>query len=305
MMVVKSYLAALEKTQVVLWITVGGVGLNAVLNYALIFGHWGAPAMGIQGAAIASLLVNLVMFLGVAFYAAKTAPEHALFHRLWRLDWDVFGAVARMGVPVGLTSLAESGLFAASTIMMGWLGTVPLAAHGIAMQLTAATFMIHLGLSNAATIRAGNALGRRDEVHLRRGAWAVTGVAMVVVAATIYAFLMHPHALIGLFLDSNEGDRALILQAGATLLAVAALFQLVDSVQAMALGLLRGVHDAGAPMVIAGVSYWMIGIPAAYYMGFVLQWQGVGVWLGLVVGLAVAAGLLMARFWIWSCKIEA
>ena len=85
---------------------------------------------------------------------------------------------------------------------------------------------------------------------------------------------------------------------------MAALFQLVDSVQAMALGLLRGVHDAGAPMVIAGVSYWMIGIPAAYYMGFVLQWQGVGVWLGLVVGLAVAAGLLMARFWIWSCKIE-
>ena len=159
MMVVKSYLAALEKTQVVLWITVAGVGLNAFLNYALIFGHWGVPAMGIQGAAIASLLVNLVMFFGVAFYAAKTAPEHALFHRLWRLDWDVFGAVARMGVPVGLTSLAESGLFAASTIMMGWLGTVPLAAHGIAMQLTAATFMIHLGLSNAATIRAGNALG--------------------------------------------------------------------------------------------------------------------------------------------------
>ena len=304
MMVVKSYLAALEKTQVVLWITVGGVGLNAVLNYALIFGHWGAPAMGIQGAAVASLLVNLGLFFGVVFYASKTSAEHALFHRLWRLDWDVFGAVARMGVPVGLTSLAESGLFAASTIMMGWLGTVPLAAHGIAIQLTAATFMIHLGLSNAATIRAGNALGRRDEGHLRRGAWAVTAVAMAVVAVTIYAFLAHPHTLIGLFLDVNDGDRDLILQTGATLLAVAALFQLVDSVQAMALGLLRGVHDAGAPMVIAGVSYWMIGIPAAYYMGFVLQWQGVGVWMGLVVGLAVAAGLLMARFWIWSCKIE-
>ena len=304
MMVVKSYLAALEKTQVVLWITLACVGLNGVLNYALIFGHWGAPALGIQGAAIASLLVNFALFFGVAIYAAKTVAEHALFHRLWRLDWDVFGAVARLGVPIGVTSLAETGLFAASAIMMGWLGTVPLAAHGIAMQLTSATFMIHLGLSNTATIRAGNALGRRDEAHLRRGAWAVTWVALAVVAGTVYAFLAHPRALIELFLDAGESNRDRIVQTGTMLLGVAALFQLVDSVQAMALGLLRGVHDAGAPMVIAAVSYWVIGIPAAYYMGFVLQWHGVGVWLGLVVGLAVAAGLLMARFWWWSCKIE-
>ncbi|MDG2404530.1 MAG: MATE family efflux transporter [Paracoccaceae bacterium] len=305
MMVVKSYLAGLEKTQAVLWIIVAGVGLNIVLNYAFIFGHWGAPELGIQGAGVASLIVNLTLFMGVVLYAAKTSPKYVLFHRLWKLDWDVFGLVARMGVPIAVTSLAETGLFAASAIMMGWLGTVPLAAHGIAQQLTAATFMIHLGLSNTATIRAGTAMGRQDQAHLLRGARAVIAVAMVVVALTVYVFLAYPHALIGLFLDAGEMNRDLILQTGTTLLAVAALFQLVDSGQVMALGLLRGVQDAGTPMVIAAVSYWMIGIPAAYYMGFVLHWQGAGIWLGLVVGLAIAAMLLMARFWLWSCRIAA
>jgi MATE family multidrug resistance protein len=247
----------------------------------------------------------LMLFFGVVLYAANNTPEYALFHRLWKLDWDVFGTVARMGVPIGVTSLAESGLFAASAIMMGWLGTVPLAAHGIALQLTAATFMVHLGLSNTATIRAGTAMGRQDEAHLLRGAWAVTAMATAVVVVTVYVFLAYPHALIRLFLDADEVNRDLILQTGTTLLAVAALFQLVDSGQVMALGLLRGVLEVGAPMVIAAVSYWMIGIPAAYYMGFVLHWQGPGIWLGLVVGLAVAAVLLMARFWLWSCRIKA
>jgi MATE family multidrug resistance protein len=305
MMVVKSYLAGLEKTQAVLWIIVAGVGLNIALNYAFIFGNWGAPELGIQGAGLASLIVNSMLFFGVVLYATNAAPEYALFLRLWKLDWDVFGTVARMGVPIGVTSLAESGLFAASAIMMGWLGTVPLAAHGIALQLTAATFMVHLGLSNTATIRAGTAMGRQDEAHLLRGAWAVTALAMAVVVVTVYVFLAYPHVLIGLFLDAGEVNRNLIVQTGTTLLAVAALFQLVDSGQVMALGLLRGVHDAGAPMVIAAVSYWMIGIPVAYYMGFVLQWQGPGIWLGLVVGLAVAAVLLISRFWLWSCRIKA
>ena len=169
MMVVKSYLAGLKKTQAVLWIIVAGVGLNIVLNYAFIFGNWGAPELGIQGAGVASLIVNLMLFFGVVLYAANNTPEYALFHRLWKLDWDVFGTVARMGGPIGVTGLAESGLFAASAIMMGWLGTVPLAAHGIALQLTAATFMVHLGLSNTATIRAGTAMGRQDEAHLLVG----------------------------------------------------------------------------------------------------------------------------------------
>jgi len=168
-MVLKSYLSALERAQVVLWVTVAAVVVNIVVNYALIFGNWGAPEMGIKGAAIASLVVQAVSALGLGIYAAVVTPEHALFARVWRPDWEAFRAVFRLGWPIGITNLAEVGLFAASSLMMGWLGTLQLAAHGIALQVTSAMFMVHLGLSNAATVRAGRALGRGDLHGLRRG----------------------------------------------------------------------------------------------------------------------------------------
>ncbi|WP_243612104.1 MATE family efflux transporter [Shimia aestuarii] len=296
-MVLKSYLAALERTRVVFWVTVGAAVFNAVINYALIFGNWGAPELGLRGAAIASLGVQAVSLLGIALYAACALPEHDLFARLWRPDWDAFAHVFRLGVPIGVTNLAEVGLFAASSVMMGWLGTVALAAHGIALQLASVSFMVHLGLSNAATVRAGNALGRRDADHLARGAWIVIALSMGVAVATVAVFLTVPDVLLGLFLAPEDPDRSLIIATGVMLLMMAALFQVVDAAQVMALGLLRGVKDTRAPMIIATVSYWIVGAPFAYVFGFVLGWEGPGVWFGLVMGLSVAAVLLMLRFW--------
>ena len=296
-MVLKSYLAALERTRVVFWVTVAAVGVNALINYALIFGHWGAPELGLRGAAIASLGVQSVSVLGIGLYAARALPEHDLFARLWRPDWEAFAHVFRLGVPIGLTNLAEVGLFAASSVMMGWLGTVALAAHGIALQLASVTFMVHLGLSNAATVRAGNALGRRDAEHLARGAWIVISLSMMVAVSTVVAFLLYPEPLLGLFLAPEDPDRVMIITTGVALLTMAALFQVVDGAQVMALGLLRGVKDTRAPMIIAAVSYWGIGAPCAYVFGFWLGWNGPGVWFGLVMGLSVAAVLLMLRFW--------
>ena len=296
-MVLKSYLAALERTRVVFWVTVAAVGVNALINYALIFGHWGAPELGLRGAAIASLGVQSVSVLGIGLYAARALPEHDLFARLWRPDWEAFAHVFRLGVPIGLTNLAEVGLFAASSVMMGWLGTVALAAHGIALQLASVTFMVHLGLSNAATVRAGNALGRRDAEHLARGAWIVISLSMMVAVSTVVVFLLYPEPLLGLFLAPEDPDRVIIITTGVALLTMAALFQVVDGAQVMALGLLRGVKDTRAPMIIAAVSYWGIGAPCAYVFGFWLGWNGPGVWFGLVMGLSVAAVLLMLRFW--------
>ena len=217
--------------------------------------------------------------------------------RFWRPDWEMLGSVFRLGVPIGLTNLSEVSLFAASTMMMGWFGTIPLAAHGITLQLTSATFMVHVGLSNAATIRAGNAFGRRDRAHMGKGAIVVTMMSLVTAALTIFCFLVWPEPLLSLFMDNADPDRPEILRIGAGLLAVAALFQLVDGAQVIALGLLRGVQDTAVPMVIAALSYWAVGIPVSYLMGFVWEWQGVGVWLGLVCGLACAGILLMWRFW--------
>ncbi|MDX1742467.1 MAG: MATE family efflux transporter [Ruegeria sp.] len=301
-MVLKSYLAALERTQIVLWITVTAAVVNAVTNYALIFGNWGAPELGVMGAAIASVLTQIVSLIFVVIYAVRVLPEHNLFQRFWRPDWEMFVSVLRLGVPIGLTTLAEVSLFAMSAIMMGWLGQVPLAAHGIALNLASATFMVHLGLSNAATIRAGNALGRRDRAHMEKGAIAVIGMSLVMSVLTVILFLTCAEPLISLFMEPDDPLRPQILAIGTGLLAMAALFQLVDGAQVIALGLLRGLQDAKIPMVMAGLSYWVVGIPASYYFGFVQGMNGIGVWLGLVLGLACAAVMLMARFWLRSVR---
>lgn len=296
-MVMRSYLSALERAQVVLWVTFGAVGLNAVINYTLIFGHWGMPEMGIRGAAVATLAVNIVSFGLLALYAAVKTPEHALFVRFWRSDREAFGRIFRLGWPIGIANLAEVGLFAASSMMMGWLGTMQLAAHGIALQISAITFMVHLGLSNVATVRAGRALGRKSAADLRLGARIVMMMSMGVAAVALIVFLTMPEVLMSLFLSPDDPKRGTVIGVGVGLLAAAGLFQLVDAAQVIAIGLLRGVQDTRRPMLIAAVSYWGIGVPVSYGLGFGLGWGGVGVWIGLAIGLAAAAILLSIRFW--------
>lgn len=301
-MVLKSYLAALERTQVVLWITVLAALINGLVNYALIFGNWGAPEMGIQGAAVASIATQGVSLIAVAGYALWVLPEHEILKNFYRPDWEMFFRVFKLGMPIGLTNLSEVSLFAASSMMMGWLGTVALAAHGVAITLSGLTFMVHLGLSSAATIRAGNAYGRGDRAHMARGAVVVTLTSLVIALFGIAVFLWIPEQLISLFLDPADPNRPEILLVGAGLLAMAALFQLGDGMQIIALGLLRGVQDTNWPMVLAALSYWGFGASSSYFFGFVLDWGGMGIWLGLVLGLFAASIFLMLRFWLHSIK---
>jgi len=302
-MVLKSYLAALERTQVVLWVTLIAMVVNGFSNYALIFGNWGAPELGLRGSAIASLGVQILSLLVIAGYVLRALPQQQIFARLWKPDWEAFFLVGRLGVPIGFTILAEVGLVATSTLMMGWLGTIQLAAHGVALQLASLTFMIHLGLSNAATVRAGNALGRKDPDHLMRGAKLVIVMSILVALLTIVVFVSVPEPLISVFLDKDEPDRAEIMKIGALLLLMAGIFQLVDAAQVMALGLLRGLRDTKVPMSFAVFSYWVIGVPCSYLLGFVFQFEGAGVWGGLVIGLAVAAILMTERFFRLGPKL--
>lgn len=298
-MVLKSYLSALERTQVVLWITVAAVPLNAAINWALIFGNWGAPELGVRGAAIATLVIQVASLVFLCAYAAllPALRRYQLFLRFWRPDWGAFRAVFRLGWPMGLTGLAESGLFQASALMMGWIGTVELAAHGIALEITALTFMVHVGLSNAVTVRTGRFEGARNYPAMRLGAKVAIGLSLAFAGVTMVIFLGVPEPMISLFIDPEEPARAQILMVGTTLLACAALFQMADSMQVMALGLLAGMQDTRVPMIYAAISYWLIGIPASYVLAFPLGFGAVGLWLGLVIGLACAAVSLMARFW--------
>ncbi len=296
-MVIKSYLSAQECTQVVFVVTVLGAVVNIGLNYLLIFGNYGAPELGIRGAAIASTIVQTLSFPALWAYAAWKFPERQLLARIWRPDTAALAQVFRLGWTIGLTNFAEVGLFTASAVLIGWIGTIELAAHGIALQWASLFFMVHLGLANVATIRAGRALGRRDRVGLRRGGVVVTAIALAAAGAIVLLFLLLPGQMISLFLDSDEPARDQIITLGITLLALAALFQVADGMQAIALGLLRGVQDATVPMILAGISYWGVGMTAGYVLAFPMGYGAAGVWMGLVFGLSVAAILLGWRFW--------
>lgn len=295
-MVFKSFLAALEHTRVVFWITVAAAIANAIANYALIFGNWGAPELGIRGAAVASLVAHGCSLIGVVAYARLRLPHYSLWRRFWRPDVEMLREVFALGWPIGLTTLAEVGLFAATAILIGWIGPAPLAAHGIALQLSGLTFMVHLGLANVATVRAGQARGRGDTELLMRDAHMLFALSLATVVLTVIAFVTIPEVLIGVFLSPDDPQRAEIIAIGVLLLLVAALFQLVDAMQVISLGILRGLHDTRAPMIIAGLSYWGLGLPAAYILGFPAGFGFVGVWFGLVIGLGMAAILLMHRF---------
>ena len=296
-MVIKNYLAALERTQFVLWLTVATALLNVVLNYMLVFGNWGAPELGVRGAAIASVAIVTLSLPVLVIYAKAVMPEHVLFQRIWAVDRGALVQVFRLGWPIGLTNLAETGLFTAAAILVGWIGTHELAAHGIALQWASLTFVVHLGLSNAATVRAGRAIGRQDMVRLKRGGVMVTAMSLGFGFIIVAIFLAWPEALIGVFIDSTDPARDQIIAVGVALLMMAALFQIADAIQVIALGLLRGAQDTRMPMVFAWISYWVIGLPASYVMGFVWDYGAVGVWMGLVFGLSVAAVLLNVRFW--------
>lgn len=303
--VLRSYFSALERMQVVLWVTIITAVLNGLLNYALIFGNWGAPELGITGAAISSLLLQTAGFVALVIYAMRVTPEHALFQRLWRPDWEALAKIFSLGWPIGITMLAEVGLFMAAAVMMGWVGTVALAAHGIAIQLASVAFLVHLGLANAATIRAGQAFGRGNEAALRRGALVTMAISAGFAAITVALFLSVPEFLLGLFLDPADPLRPAVLAVGVGLIAVAALFQVADAGQVLALALLRGVQDTRVPMIYASFSYWVVGLPLSYVLGFVLGYGGAGIWMGLVVGLSLAWITMSLRFWRGAVRIGA
>lgn len=302
--VMRSYLGALEKTSIQLWITLIGLVVNAAVNYVLIFGAFGAPELGIAGAAIASTLVNTLQMVILILYTRAISTNSDIFARLWKLDQEALSRVFRLGLPIGLTAFAEGGLFTGSSIMMGWIGEIELAAHGIALQLTALMFMFHVGMSEAATIRASRHFGAGDALALRRGAQMAYAVSLIFGVLVVMCFLSFPTPLVEMFLDPDDPARDAVLSLGVVLLILSALFQFVDSIQIVSLAVLRGVQDTRVPMWLACISYWLVGIPISYVFAFLFGWGPEGLWLGLTVGLGSAAVLLAGRFWTRSVKIS-
>ena len=296
--VLRSYLSVVEMAGVVLLVTLLAAGLNALLNYAFIFGNWGMPALGIRGAAIATLgssILSAVVL--VAFAAWKPAlKKYELFVRWWRSDWPAFMQVLRLGWPISMALVAEISLFAFASIMVGWFGIIALAAHGIVLQIISVAFMIPLGLSQVGTIRIGLAKGQGKPEEIAAAGKAIYIIGAVISGATIVVLVFSPRLLVNAFLGSGAEDADQVLAYAIPFLAIAAAFQLVDSLQVLSGGLLRGLSDTRVPMQIAIFAYWVVGVPLAFGLSQYTSLAANGVWIGLALGLGVAAVLATRRY---------
>lgn len=296
----RNFVAALERPRVILWLSLMGIGLNALLSWSLMFGHFGLPALGLVGGGFGSTLTWMIIcgsLIAITFRHKRFRRFH-VFGRFWRFDPERTLEMVRLGWPIGLTLALEMGVFALAAYFMGWIGAPAVAAHAVALQLAALTFMVPLGLGQAVTVRVGLALGRRDEVGITRAGWTawVLGVGfMGSMALVMWSF---PHQLVALFL-TDVPKNAIVIGLAVSFLRVAAAFQLFDGAQVIGAGMLRGLHDTRWPLLFALVGYWVVGLGIGSWLAFGADWKGVGIWIGLATGLASVAALMLAR---WSMR---
>jgi multidrug resistance protein, MATE family len=293
----RNFVSALERPRVVLWLSLGGIGLNALLSWSLIFGHFGLPALGLPGGGLGSTLTWLILCgaLVIVVSLERRFRRFHLFGRFWRFDRERTLSLARLGWPIGATMALEMGVFALAAYFMGWLGAPAVAAHAVALQLAALTFMVPLGLGQAATVRVGVALGRGDEAGVKRAGWTswVVGVAFMGTMALVMWSI--PRPLVTLFL-ADVPQNAITIALAVSFIRVAAAFQLVDGAQVIGAGMLRGLHDTRWPLLFALVGYWVVGLGIGSWLAFAADWKGLGIWIGLASGLAAVAALMLARW---------
>ncbi|RJY09754.1 MATE family efflux transporter [Aurantiacibacter aquimixticola] len=299
--VLRNYVSTLGRPLFATFITALGIGVNALANYAFIFGNLGAPALGLPGAAVATLITSLAI---LAMYAAAIRLDPRL-HRyrimgfFWRADWPRFMDILRIGTPIAITVLAEAGVFGAAAFLMGRVGGLELAAHTLALNLAAFAFQVPFGVGQAATIRVGYFFGARDPLGMGRAGWTSIVMGSGFMVVTALAMVLAPEALLSVYIDPADPANAQLVAAATGFLLIAAAFQLSDGIQAVAAGALRGLTDTRVPMWIAIFSYWLPGFGLAAGLGLGTAMGGRGVWIGLATGLTVAAALLLQR---WNAR---
>jgi MATE family multidrug resistance protein len=296
--VLRSFITTLERPGWATVVAFVAVGVNLLGNWALVFGHLGSPALGIVGSGIATSIASLMMFVGMVLVVSldRRFKRYRLFGRFWRADWPRFRQLMRLGIPIAAMMAFETTLFNAAAFLMGIIGAASLAAYAIVIQLCSISFMVPLGVNQAATVRVGIAYGAGDAAGVSRAGWAAYGVGVGFMGLSALVMITVPHLLIGLFIDVHNIANAEVVAIAATFLIFAALFQIVDGAQAVGAGMLRGLHDTGVPMIIAAIGYWGVGMPLGALLAFHYGMAGAGIWIGLSAGLAVVAVLLL---WRW------
>jgi MATE family multidrug resistance protein len=302
--VLRSFLSALERPLWALVIGIAAVPLNVALAWWMMFGGFGVPPLGLVGTGIATSLANLFLFGGLAVVVVldRRFRRYALFGRLWRVDLPRLRKLLRIGLPIGATLLFEVSLFNAATFVMGLFGAQPLAAHFIALQIATMSFMIPLGLAQAATVRVGLAFGAGDPESVRRAGWTAFALGVGFMAIWALVLILAPRTLLGVFLDGRDPDSAAVIEIAVVFLAFAALFQVADGAQAVGAAMLRGLGDTRVPMVYAAFGYWAIGGTLGVALAFATELRASGIWIGLTTGLTVVAALMLAR-WLRRSKL--
>ena len=279
--------------------------INAVANWVLIYGHLGFPALGIAGAAWATVISRVymmcVLMVSVWWVDKERSREagattESLWHVDWQFDLSRLRRLLALGVPAASQYTAEVGVFALATALSGMLDPISSASHQIALNLAGVAFMIPLGVGSAGAVRVGHAIGAGDRPRASAAGWTAIMLGTGFMVASGVTFVLFPGPLIGLF--SRDPD---VLRVGASLLLLAAVFQLFDGIQGVITGTLRGIGDTRTPMVVNLLAHWLFGLPIGYTLCFILGWGVYGLWVGLSLGLIVVGVILL---WVWTRKIR-
>jgi MATE family multidrug resistance protein len=296
--VLRSFVSALGRPIFATAITAQGILVNALANYAFIYGELGAPELGLAGAAVATIITaceTLAIYV-LAIRMDRRLHRYHVFGRLWAPDWARFGQIVRLGTPIALTITAEAGIFGAAAFLMGRFGAAELAGHTVALQLASLAFQVPFGVGQAAAIRVGYHYGAHDRIGVTRAGWVAVAIGAGFMTLTAGAMILAPQWLLRIYIDPDAPANAALVGFALQYLVLAAIFQLADGVQAVTAGALRGLQDTRVPMWIAIFSYWVPGIGLSVGLGFHTPLQGTGVWVGLATGLFFAAAGLL---WRW------
>jgi multidrug resistance protein, MATE family len=294
----RNFMGAVNRPEPALWVTLAAIPLNGVLAYALIYGAFGLPSLDLLGAGLATTVVNVAMCVVAVWicYACRPFKKYRVLGRFWRADWPLMRQLFAIGVPISGALMLEWGLFSSAALLVGWIGTAALAAHQIALQVATFLFMIPFGISLAATVRVGHAVGRRDGVAVRRAGFSAIALgAVIMLAATLAVVLLH-NAIPLVFVSANAPTGLAPVPLAATLLLVGATFFVTDAVQGITAGALRGLSDTRVPMIYAAISFWLVGFCSAYTLAFPLGLGTVGIWIGFSLSVTTFAVLLVWRF---------
>jgi len=294
----KNVASALNRPRLITWVLFVGIAVNVAGNYLLAFGPFGLPAWGLVGLGWASTISFWARFLLLLGWMRgdRWLQSFRLFDRWQHFDLDTSRQLVQLGWPSAVLFAVETGLFTCATYMVGFLGKAPLAAHQIALQTAAMTFMVPVGIAYATTMRVGQHFGRRDVASARQAGFVGMAIGALFMGTTALAFWNFPAAIVSIYLDPRDPANCEVIELAIALLGVAAMFQLADGIQAIAAGALRGIRDTRVPMLIGVASYWGAGFSCAWLLGFQLGWGSRGIWLGLAIALMLAASVLAWRF---------